>query len=180
MRGLLHRLCAELNMMNMKHTLFNSLAGLLLLAVMPVAGHADNHQRVIEACSNLVLDYAYFRDRPDAEGVADLFTEDAQLTVLGQTFVGRAAIAERIRDAADGPVFRHMMSTIRIFPDDETHARGVSYVSVYTAPAGHLPRPLHQPAAVGEYHDRFVLTESGWKIAQREFVAIFVAEAPRD
>jgi uncharacterized protein (TIGR02246 family) len=167
-------------MMNVKHTLFKSLAGLLLLAVMPVSGHSDNHKHAIEACTNLVLDYAYFRDRPDAEGVANLFTEDAQLTVLGQTFVGRAAIAKRIRHAADGPVFRHMMSTIRIFPDDETHAHGVSYVAVYTAPAGPLPRPLHQPAAVGEYHDRFVLTESGWKIARREFVAVFVAEAPRD
>jgi uncharacterized protein (TIGR02246 family) len=166
-------------MMNVKPTFFKSLAGLILLAAIPVAGHADNHKRVIEACTNLVLDYAYFRDRPDAEGVADLFTEDAQLTVLGQTFAGRAAIAERIRDAADGPVFRHMMSTIRIFPDDETYAHGVSYVAVYTAPAGQLPGPLHQPAAVGEYHDRFVLTESGWKIARREFIAVFVAEAPR-
>jgi hypothetical protein len=167
-------------MMNVKHTFFKSLAGLILLAVMPVAGHADNHKRVIEACTNLVLDYAYFRDRPDAEGVANLFTENAQLTVLGQTFAGRAAIADRIRDAADGPVFRHMMSTIRIFPDNGSQARGVSYVSVYTAPAGQFPRPFHQPAAVGEYHDRFVLTESGWKIARREFVAVFVAEAPKD
>ena len=57
---------------------------------------------------------------------ADLFTEDAQLTVLGQTFAGRSEIARRIRDAAGGPVFRHMMSTIRIFPDDETHAQGES------------------------------------------------------
>ncbi|MEE4281572.1 MAG: nuclear transport factor 2 family protein, partial [Pseudomonadales bacterium] len=134
-------------MKHVKHTFFSSLVGLLLLAVMPVAGYADNYKRVIEACTNLVLDYAYFRDRPDAEGVASLFAEDAQLTVLGQTFVGRAAIAERIRDAAGGPIFRHMMSTIRIFPDNESHARGVSYVAVYTASAGQLPRPLQQPAA---------------------------------
>ncbi len=164
--------------MTLKQTLFMSLLALILL-VTPMPGYADNHRHVIEACTDLVLDYAYFRDRPDADGVANLFTEDAQLTVLGQTFVGRAAIGKRIRDAAGGPVFRHMMSTIRIFPDDETHAHGVSYAAVYTAPAGQAPRPLHQPAAVGEYHDRFVLTAAGWKIAQREFVAIFMPAAPK-
>jgi hypothetical protein len=69
-----------------------------------------------------------------------------------------------------------MMSTIRIFIDDDGHARGVSYVTVYSAAAGELPRPLGAPLGVGEYHDRFVYTDAGWKIQHREFVPVFMPE----
>ena len=36
-----------------------------------------------QACTDLILDYAYYRDRPDADAFADLFAEDAELRVLG-------------------------------------------------------------------------------------------------
>ena len=142
-------------------------------------GHGDKpgHHRAIEqACTDLVLDYAYYRDRADAQAVADLFTADALLRVLGQDFDGNAAIRSRIEQGRGGPVFRHMMSTVRIFVEDEDHARGVSYVTVYSAPAGELPRPLGAPLGVGEYHDQFVRTEAGWKIQRREFVPAFMPE----
>ena len=129
---------------------------------------------VEEACTALVLDYAYYRDRPDAESFANVFARDAVLVVLDQEFVGRDAIAERLRNAASGPLFRHMMSTIRIFPADDNKASGVSYVTVYSAAAGDMPRALGQPLAVGEYHDQFVRTASGWKIQRREFVPVFM------
>ena len=130
-----------------------------------------------DACTDLVLDYAYYRDRPDADAFADVFAEDAVLIVLDQEFVGRDAIAARLRDADSGPVYRHMMSTIRIFPAGDDKASGVSYVAVYSAPAGDLPRPLGQPLAIGEYHDQFAHTPAGWKIQRREFVSVF-APAP--
>ena len=127
-----------------------------------------------QACTDLILDYAYYRDRPDADAFADLFAEDAELRVLGQEYVGREAIGDRLRNAAGGPVFRHMMSTIRVFVQDDSHARGVSYVTVYSAAGGTLPRPLTQPLGVGEYHDDFVRTDEGWKIQRREFVPVFL------
>ena len=138
---------------------------------------ADSHEldaaAIKSACKDLVLDYAYYRDRPDPEGVAAVFTEDAKLEVLGQTFIGRDKIQARIEAGRGGPVFRHMMSTIRIFPENQNQASGVSYVTVYSAPPGEGPRSISNVAAVGEYHDRFVRTEDGWKIAERKFVFVF-------
>ena len=140
------------------------------------AAHADGHRAIQQACTDLVLDYAYYRDRMDADPFAELFTEDAQLSVLGRDFVGREAIRERLVEGRGGPLFRHMMSTIRIFVESEARATGVSYITVYSSPPGDLPRPLGPPLGVGEYHDEFVRTASGWKIKRREFVPVFMPE----
>ncbi|MEM9622313.1 MAG: nuclear transport factor 2 family protein [Pseudomonadota bacterium] len=126
--------------------------------------------------SELVLNYAYYRDVLEADAVADLFTADATMTVLGQTYTGRAAIRQRIADArsnAEEPVTRHLMSTQRFFQSAADRARGVSYVAVLGAPQQELPIRSERFLAVGEYHDEFVRTSQGWKIARREFVYVF-------
>ena len=129
---------------------------------------------ITAACTDLVLDYAYYRDRPDAAGFASVFTQDGELRVMGEAFIGRKALHDRLANAGHGPVYRHMMSTIRIFPKSPRKATGVSYVTVYSAPSGTLPAKVGDFAAVGEYRDEFVLTEAGWKIARREFVPVFL------
>lgn len=132
-------------------------------------------------CEAVVLDYAYYRDRPDAQAVANLFAEDAVLQVMGQEFTGRKAIRDRIVAGAGGPIFRHMMSTIRIFSVDAERATGVSYVTVYSGTredGGDGPVPVETFAAVGEYHDEFVRTGAGCKIKRRDFVPVFLPPAP--
>ena len=148
----------------------------LVNSVFVEAARADAKVAIERACTDLVLDYAYYRDRPDAQRVADLFAEEAILTVLGQQFKGRDAIRARLQGAAQGPVFRHLMSTIRIFVESDRRATGVSYVTVYSAPSGDLPAPLSVPLGVGEYHDVFVSTDAGWKIERRSFVPVFMPE----
>lgn len=86
------------------------------------------------ACSNLVTDYAIHRDQFNAKEFANLFTEDASLTVVSQTWVGRAEIEQRIEGLKTGSTIRHEMSTIRIVPIDADHATGVSYATIYSAP----------------------------------------------
>ncbi len=129
------------------------------------------------ACTELVLNYAFHRDRLQARPFAQLFTTDAQLLVLGATFVGRQAIYQRLADTrADDQALstRHMMSTIRIFAEDNNHATGISYVTLYAAPAAKgIPAEVDGFLIVGEYHDNFVRTADGWKIRRREFVPIF-------
>lgn len=134
------------------------------------------NQSLEAACEALVLDYAYYRDREDvqlaAQGVATVFTEDATLTVSGQSFTGRQAIFDRIADQTNPPLFAHLMSTIRIFPESATKATGVSYATVYVAPRPKDGSALAEGfAAVGEYHDEFRLTNQGWRIAKRTFIA---------
>ncbi len=163
---------------NSRYPLVAALA-LALVQAAPLTAAADAdaaHQAISAACTELVLDYAYFRDRLDADAVANLFTEDARMFVLGETFNGRQAIRRRIEQAkasADNPTMRHMMSTIRIFPIDAGNAEGVSYITVYGAVTDKLPAPVDGFLAVGEYRDKFVLTAAGWKIADREFVPVF-------
>lgn len=128
-----------------------------------------------QACEALVLDYAYYRDREDlqqaAAGVAGLFTQDATLTVNDQSFQGREAIFERIANQRDAPLTAHMMSTIRIFSQSSKRATGVSYATVYVAAKrGQNPVTAASFTAVGEYHDEFVLTPEGWRIAKRKFI----------
>lgn len=143
------------------------------------------------ACENLVLDYAYYRDRPDAVELANLFTEDARFDFRGKTYIGREKIRARVAAGVNGPTFRHLMSTIKIFPEDADHAHGVSYVTVYAATRTSsaesvasdvkAPLPVENFAGIGEYHDKFVRTPDGWKISHRSYVSVFVpAPQPKE
>ena len=132
------------------------------------------------ACEALVIDYAYYRDRGESDAFANLFTEDAHLEVLGEVWTGRAAIKARLDTAPEAtPLLRHHMTTIRITPESEDRASGVSYATIYAGPPGAAPPlPATSFAAVGEYHDQFVRTAAGWKIARRVFVPVFMPPTP--
>lgn len=121
-----------------------------------------------DACRQLIMDYAWYRDHPDADAYAALFTEDAELSILGETFKGRDAIRQRLTASSGSTV--HLMSTIRITKVTDTAATGVSYVTVYTAPSGAGPHTVDGYAAIGEYHDDFRRTSAGWQIARRTLV----------
>jgi len=129
-----------------------------------------------QACRDLVLDYAYYRDRTDlamaAQGVAELFTDNATLTIRDNTFTGKQAIHDRIANQQQAPLTQHLMSTIRIVEQSATSATGVSYATVYIAPrtADGSPSRVKGFAGIGEYHDRFVRTPKGWRIAERKLV----------
>jgi uncharacterized protein (TIGR02246 family) len=128
-------------------------------------------EEVYRDCSNLVTDYAMYRDRFDAEAFSNLFTEDASLTVLSQTWEGRDSIRQRIAELDSSGSIRHLMSSIRITPVNADHASGISYATIYSAPAG--ARTVEGPALIGEYHDDFVLTTDGWKIEKRVLHSVF-------
>ena len=147
-----------------------SLTILLSLLLIP-ASYAED---VYRDCINLVTDYAYHRDRYDAQQFSALFTENAKLTVGNQTWEGREDIRKRIEGLDSSSPIRHLMSTIRIVPIDELHASGVSYATIYTSAAG--SSSTEGFAIIGEYHDDFVRTEEGWKIQQRVLHPVFSYE----
>ncbi|MFK7863752.1 MAG: nuclear transport factor 2 family protein [Pseudohongiellaceae bacterium] len=137
-------------------------------------GIAVAQESVYWACSNLVTDYAFHRDQFNAEEFANLFTEDASLTVVNQTWVGRSEISQRIEDLKTGSTIRHEMSTIRIVPIDENHATGVSYATIYAAPEGITT--VNGFVLMGEYHDEFVRTSDGWRISKRVLIPKYSLE----
>lgn len=137
----------------------------LLFAAVP-ASYAE--EDVYRAATNLINGYAYNRDNFNADAFANLFTEDASLTVVGTTWIGRDDIRARIEGLKTGSTIRHEMSTILITPIDADHATGVSYATIWSAPAG--VTSVSNFALMGEYHDNFVRTAAGWRIAKRVLV----------
>ncbi|GAB5498326.1 MAG: hypothetical protein PsegKO_06370 [Pseudohongiellaceae bacterium] len=134
------------------------------LCIAPLS-HADD---VRDACSALVIDYAQYRDQFDAESFANLFTEDGILIIGESRWEGRDAIRARIEALDSSTTIRHHMSSIRITQQDAHHATGVSYAVIYSSPAG--SNAISGPALIGDYIDRYVLTEDGWRISHRELV----------
>jgi uncharacterized protein (TIGR02246 family) len=138
----------------------------LLIITLLLTGHsAFATEDVYRDCTNLIYGYAYHRDQFNAEEFSNLFTEDASLTVLSNSWQGRDSIRQRIEQLKNGSSIRHEMSTIYIEVIDARHATGVSYATLYSAPAGE--DTVTSPTLIGEYRDEFLLTDEGWKIDKR-------------
>lgn len=154
-----------------------SLIVLVSLGCTAAAGAAEPTNAAaaaLEECRDRVMDYAYYWDHGDTEGLSDVFTEDATLKLGGETFSGQKAIVERMARSAPGPEIRHLMSTVRITGSADGGASGVSYVTVYMAPAPDQGLPeVDGFALIGEYHDEFRITPDGCRIAARTLVPVF-------
>ncbi len=147
-----------------------------------VQKNAESEQQTIVACTDLVLDYALYRDQLDVESFVALFTREARLSVQGKTFVGTDAIRARLQGAKRGPKTRHLMSTIRISPVSANRATGISYVTVYAGSAALQEKARQQEgeleavngfAMIGNYIDEFERTPEGWRIASRRLEGAF-------
>lgn len=140
---------------------------------------AHSEAEIKQACQQLVLDYASFRDQRRGEDFANLFTVDGELALNGDTFVGRKALASRL-SGDSRQRSRHLMTNIRVTIEDANHAHGISYALIFIAneaaevTAG--PAAVVNFTAMGEYHDEFIRTEQGWRIATRRFVPVFVPQ----
>jgi hypothetical protein len=71
-----------------------------------------------------------------------------------------------------------MVSNIRITVHSAVRASGASYALIFvgeqSSPEDSAPVAVSGFTAMGEYHDEFVLTEGGWRIAGRRFIPAFV------
>ena len=145
----------------------------------------ESERHTIAACTDLVLDYALYRDQIDVERFVALFAPQGRLSVQGKTYVGLEAIRARmslLQNAKAAPKTRHLMSTIRINQVSENRATGISYVTVY---AGAAPSQTKEDedsgeletvngfAIIGNYIDEFERTPQGWRIASRRLEGAF-------
>lgn len=146
----------------------------------------DNAERreIVAACERLALDFAWHVDHRNVDSVVALFAPDAAFERKGEILKGRAEIhAAQLKRPAD-LVTRHVCSNLRIDVLDADQATGSHYFLLYRhdhAAAGSdatKPAPLGQPETLGEYHDEFVRTEEGWKIARRVAKAAFRRAIP--
>lgn len=125
----------------------------------------------IEAeCIRLTTAFAVHLDNRRYEEVADLFKSDALYNPRGRPYRGRQQILEYLHSRPASRRSRHVIANQFVQVVDPRTATGECTL-LYFVHEGSLtettPAPLAGIELVGDYLDRFVLTDSGWRIAER-------------
>lgn len=109
--------------------------------------------------------------------VAQLFTEDASLTVGPEPIVGREAILATFLAIEKSKEYnsRHVISNHLVTLVSDTEAKGVSYLTLYRfEPNSENSNEHGHPVASAIYEDAYLLTDSGWKIKSRVASPAFI------
>jgi hypothetical protein len=138
---------------------------------------ADERRRIEQDCRDLVAAVAQLGDHRDATGAAALFAEDGTWVRGGRPYQGRPGVIESYGRLPATQVTRHMSANCVVQVRDQDHAEAVTYYVAYHHDPGvetpAYPLPLDPPFSLGEWHDRFVRTPEGWRIAHRETRRLF-------
>lgn len=129
-------------------------------------------------CQQLALRFIALTDRQDWVGACALMTEDALFarpTDPDNPLEGRAAIQAAFEARPKERITRHLCTNIVVSAQSETEARGLLYALLYTGGKGEagLPAPADARQLLGEFEDRYRLTEDGWCIAERRGRLVF-------
>jgi ketosteroid isomerase-like protein len=129
---------------------------------------------VIEhACARVIVDSATYNDRREFGALAALYTADGVVVrPNGQRLEGRAAIEAAYAAGSPDRVTRHLCSNVRVDVESADTARATTAVLIVSGTRsddpdvtfGVVPSEHHM---VGEFADRLVRTDEGWKIAER-------------
>ena len=138
----------------------------------------DDMQRLLieKQCESLSVRFANYVDLGMAEAVSELFSSDGKFSRAGQSLDGPEQVKAFLSQRPASRVTRHICTNISVDVISANEARGITYFLLFEGtqdPSTDGPLPLKSPAALGEYHDRFVLTDAGWKIRERLAKAIF-------
>ena len=130
-------------------------------------------RRAIEAdVERLIKHYVNLNDAQDWEAVAALYTEDARFarpSKPGEFVEGRAAILAGFR-ARPPRAQRHVIANVVVDVESPSSARAFSVIVLYQgdrAPEGEMPTMSADSPLVGTFTDRLMLTEEGWRFAER-------------
>lgn len=118
-----------------------------------------------------IAEYAHLCDDGRFDEWADLYTEEARFSVMGQTHVGRDQIKAFIV-AAQPPEARgtHVcFNTVIDLTDDGASARAVTdYMFLSRTDSGGYQSS--NPISAGRYYDRLVREPDRWRFAERRIV----------
>lgn len=131
----------------------------------------DDMRRAIEAdVTRLIHEYVWANDAQDWEKCAALYTPDAvfRRPSGGDPVVGREAILASFT-ARPPRAQRHVMANTLVDVVSEKEARVKSVIVLYMGDAVEDGLPVQDPKSplIGTFEDRCVLTEEGWRFAER-------------
>ena len=132
------------------------------------------------ACEALMTRYTHLVDFGPGEEVADLFTSDGVWTSGDESYRGRDELRAFFGRDRSHTTSRHVMSNALVTVHDDGTADGLCYFTLYrdlgrdTGSRPRVPDLDGQPVILGQYRDRFVRTDDGWRIAHRQAEVGFV------
>ncbi|MGI6853584.1 nuclear transport factor 2 family protein [Mesorhizobium sp. 1B3] len=131
---------------------------------------AEQRAAIEQACIRLSNAFATYLDTKRYEDVVALFTDDARYRPRDHVYIGHEGVRAYLSSRPENRRSRHVISNHLVEVVTPNEARGrcviVYYADESGAPEGR-PAPLAGPRLVADYVDRFVLTETGWRIAER-------------
>jgi ketosteroid isomerase-like protein len=137
----------------------------------------QKRQAIQLECRDLVWELAQATDHGQYDEAIKYYAPDAVWMRAGKAMKGQAEILRALKDRLPSHVARHVVSNIKIDVKDDSHAEGVTYYIAFTGDSGQTPPKLpimeSRPFSMGEWHDRYVLTKEGWKLAYRETRRLF-------
>lgn len=116
--------------------------------------------------TRLLYDYCRGLDTMDLELATSMFTEDCDVDfgpASDMRVSGSRALKDWLAMLWQWTRTAHQLSNVQLWFDSETAARGLSYVIAW-----HELPDGSSTTLYGQYHDRFVRTENGWRIIRRE------------
>jgi hypothetical protein len=132
------------------------------------------------ACSKLCNQFAVFNDAGRHEELVALFVDDgryARPTDPDNFVSGKAAILAAFKSRPQDKITRHLITNIVVDITAAKTAQGICYVTLFSGstnnPAEKFGFKANSSVLIGEYHDEFVLTESGWRFSRRGGRLIF-------
>lgn len=122
----------------------------------------DEERRAIEwDCARLINHYANLNDEARWEEAVALYAEDGLMTrptAPEAEIVGREALLAAFL-ARPARTSQHVVANIVVEVESATAASAKSVILLFLG--------KDAPPLVGAYRDRFVLTEEGWRFAER-------------
>lgn len=120
----------------------------------------DQKRAIEQDCARLIAQYANLNDAARWADVAALYAENGRMsrpTAPDDWIEGRGAIQAAF-EARPARTTRHFCSNIVVDVVNEREATAESAMLLFTADTA---------AKAGSFHDRFILTDEGWRFAER-------------
>ncbi|BAI98781.1 hypothetical protein Sj15T_38490 [Sphingobium sp. TA15] len=135
----------------------------------------SGNDEAYRACTALISAFAHHVDHREFDKAVALFAADGCFERADITARGHAEIAALWADRPVSLITRHLCSLPHFTKLEADAAESITGFTLYHVnhEDGGLPRFEHA-AGVGEFHDRFVRTPGGWRIAHRRGVPVLI------
>jgi ketosteroid isomerase-like protein len=131
-------------------------------------------RNVEAACHALAVDYAEIIDSQDYARLTEVFAADATFLrpmAPKEPIHGADKIVAMFQARPRGRLTQHLISNFRVRMETMDTAVGTCRVLFFSSDESEPETPEGRKAAskqsIGVYHDRYVRTKNGWRIAER-------------